>query len=230
MKHPFFAAVLLAAAGSTNATVVYTYTGGVFDEFISPWPSGWAEMGVTPTQLRITLEFDAPIPANFEGTVNPVSSTWTDGVTSFTCNQSGACDSGFHLVFATYVRTDSSGNFEGWQFGARDPMVPPATPFLTDIMTRYQWNNQTVELELNDVVAYFKCWPNSLPCDNVARSHPVGSWSVAVVPLPASIWLLGCAVMALGAVPSLQRRGPSEDGRGLSTGQPSCRPAPRGLD
>lgn len=171
---------------SALADTTYNYSGPKFDTFTDP--SNQLPAGVTG--LSGWLKLSGPLGPNFDGSVTPLSFSFTDGAT--TINNLNAA--GFTANFIT----DGTSNMIGWSLQGWIE-----TPGADWIEVNFFINGPSVQRS-DDQVSYVNANGTIY-----ASTNAVGTWST---PEPSTSMLLGLGISALACVswrlrPYLRGRG-----------------------
>ena len=169
------ACLLCIVASPAWATVIYTYTGNNFDTFSAP-SSPDASMNVT-----VTLEFANLLSSDLnEQFILPDRFSISDGIN--TIDNTNSTGGSFR------VGTDSLGNIDSWFIFATASPGADVDWYIetinSSVFTGLVWDFGRIRTTSGDDTA------------NIMDSP--GSWSVATVPEPSIIWLLGSGLALIG--------------------------------
>lgn len=159
---------------TAKADTVYTYNG---NGLISGGPGAG---------ISATLDFSAPLGANVDGSVTPL--TWY--ISGFATSLSSS--SGTGNLTASFV-TDDLGQIVNWGVQATGPQQGSGLEILETI---------DVPGQVTDAI-----FSSSISGGNAANANDPGVWTetctdppVAVTPEPSSIFLLGSGILGLGGI------------------------------
>lgn len=166
-------------------SVTYIYTGKPFNAFIGSY--------ACPPQCRITGSFTVaqPLPANFGGSVVPLSYDFTDGFTHWT-NSNSVVDNSFR---SWSFSDPATCRFYCWFIALVQPgdLSYPLRGLISfDGGADYSWLQTSPTSRINDFA-----WNYDLS----------GTWSVGsplTVPEPSSLFMLGAGLVGAGTL--LMRR------------------------
>jgi hypothetical protein len=185
--------VITPAVGS----VIYTYTGNVFDSFSDPTSYN------NTSAITGTVELAAPLDANRELTpgIIPISFSFTDGINTLTFDNTTS-GSGINSRASFKFQTDGSGIINGWNldlFSGWSTLAIGGTS--TGIVTV---GDTTFDFIAHDKADMRECLNGGCTLQDTdfgLIDDLNGSWSTAeVVPIPAAVWLFGTALFGLVAV------------------------------
>lgn len=191
---PILTIALSIITFSSSASVIYTYTGNNFNSFTgSTFDSSMSVSGYIELN-----EFLAPNLIN--QSVNPLSYSFTDGVSTLT--NSDVVPGGSSDLFEFY--TDLNGNITMWDVNIS--LSPVAPSELGDTSHFIKTRNEVTPFtdEIIDFGSLGVCITlesgNNCSVFNVSRgevSNNTGTWSVSTVPIPAAIWLFLSGIIGL---------------------------------
>ena len=179
------ACLLSITVSPAVASVVYAYTGNLFNSFTDP-SSYDTSMSVTGT-----LTLAAPLDANLsQSVVMPSSFSFNDGINTITD------DFATHSFFE--FSTDQAGEITSWVVLLRQGSLVGAGEIEDEIFSR--WVTGPVGQDDGNILTcdefdeeFFDCTVVSF--DTGASITQPGVWTV--VPAPAALWLFGSGLLGL---------------------------------
>ena len=179
------ACLLFLVTPPTVASVIYTYTGNVFDTF-SNSTSYDNTVAVTGT-----IELAAQLGANnpFNPQEEPISFSFSDGINTLTESNTDS------VIFR--VQTDGTGSISNWQI---ELVTGWTTLAVGDTNTIIGTSFSAISLTGSDKGDTRECLNGGCTIQSTdfgqIQNSP-GSWTVTAVPVPAALWLFGSGLLGL---------------------------------
>ena len=194
MLKAFVSIVFWLMAFNVNASVIYYYTGNNFDSFTG----GMYDSSMSVSGYIELDDFLAPNLVNQN--INPLSYSFTDGVSTLTNND--IVPGGSQDTFQFY--TNVTGSITMWDVRVSLRPVAPSELGDTSHYIKTRKEDTPFTHEIIDSGIFGTCITLQAPQEcavfNTSGGEIInepGRWVISAVPVPAAVWLFGSGLLGL---------------------------------